>query len=221
MARSKSEAAGPPERERYRHGDLKRALVAAGLELARAGGPDSVVLREATRQAGVVPNAAYRHFASRDELLEAVRSAALAELATAIEGEIRAADQMTAGAPTLVVCQARFGAVGAGYLRFAREQPGLFRTAFAAAAAVRETDATPERAGPGGLNPFQLLGATLDDLMRAGALPAERREGAEYLAWSAVHGMAMLLIDGPMARLPVAETEILGQRLLAMVIRGI
>ena len=54
-----------PTRSTYRHGDLRRALLEAGIELARQGGPEAVVLREATRRAGVVPNAAYRHFASR------------------------------------------------------------------------------------------------------------------------------------------------------------
>jgi AcrR family transcriptional regulator len=74
-------------RSTYRHGDLRRALLDAGIALARDGGPDAVVLREATRRAGVVPNAAYRHFASRDELLQAVRSAALANLAAAMIDE--------------------------------------------------------------------------------------------------------------------------------------
>src|SRR4030088_2432585 len=67
-------------RSTYRHGDLRRALLEAGIALAQAGGPDAVVLREATRRAGVVPNAAYRHFASRMELLRAVRMAALSRL---------------------------------------------------------------------------------------------------------------------------------------------
>src|SRR6185503_924860 len=75
-------------RSTYRHGDLRRALLEAGIELARAGGPDAVVLREATRRAGVVPNAAYRHFASREDLLAAVRSAALASVALAMETEL-------------------------------------------------------------------------------------------------------------------------------------
>src|ERR1700687_1100658 len=83
-----STAIGPPERSTYRHGDLRRVLIEAGVELARDGGPDAVVLREATRRAGVVPNAAYRHFASRRELLQAVRSAALAKLAAAMESEL-------------------------------------------------------------------------------------------------------------------------------------
>jgi AcrR family transcriptional regulator len=52
-------------RNSYRHGDLRRALLEGGIELARVSGPDAIVLREATRRAGVVANAAYRHFASR------------------------------------------------------------------------------------------------------------------------------------------------------------
>ena len=55
-------------------------FVKAGVELARSGGPDAVVLREVTRMVGVVPNAAYRHFADRDALLAAVRAQAVAEL---------------------------------------------------------------------------------------------------------------------------------------------
>jgi AcrR family transcriptional regulator len=57
------------QRRTYRHGDLRRSLLEAGIAMARQGGPDAVVLREATRQAGVVPNAAYRHFASQQALL--------------------------------------------------------------------------------------------------------------------------------------------------------
>src|SRR5262245_39851171 len=73
----------PPARSTYRHGDLRRALLKAGVELARDGGPEAVVLREATRRAGVVPNAAYRHFENRQALLQAVRAAALAAVARA------------------------------------------------------------------------------------------------------------------------------------------
>src|ERR1043165_9389847 len=62
-------------------GAVREGLVAAGLELARTGGPDAVVLREATRMVGVVPNAAYRQFADRDELLAEVCAAAMRELA--------------------------------------------------------------------------------------------------------------------------------------------
>src|SRR5919202_1848072 len=79
---------GPQKRATYRHGDLRRALLQAGIELARAGGPDAVVLREATRRVGVAPSAAYRHFADRQALLEAVCSAAQRELAEVMEAEL-------------------------------------------------------------------------------------------------------------------------------------
>ncbi len=77
------------------------------------------------------------------------------------------------------------------------------------------------RHSPSGLNPFQLLGAALDRLVEAGVLPAERRPGAEYLAWPAVHGFAMLVIDGPLRRFTPAQTHDIGQRVLDMVEKGL
>ncbi|QNP59286.1 WHG domain-containing protein [Paenacidovorax monticola] len=206
-----------PARSTYRHGDLRRALLEAGIALARDGGPDAVVLREATRRAGVVPNAAYRHFAGRPELLAAVRAAALAAVAEAMEAEIAG---VPATLPPLAQARATVRAVGTAYMRFALAETGLFRTAFAPAGPV-EGDADPAKAGRSGLNPFQLLGAALDRLVEAGAMPPERRPGAEYLAWSAVHGMALLVIDGPLRGIDGAAAQALGQRLLDMVERGL
>lgn len=204
-------------RSTYRHGDLRRALVEAGIELARAGGPEAIVLREATRRVGVVPNAAYRHFANREALLQAVRAAALAMLATAMEDELAGLRRTRRAADD---ARASLRAVGAAYLRFAQTETGLFRTAFAVPDAV-EGDTDLDKAGSSGLNPFQLLGAALDRMTEAGALPAERRPGAEYLAWSAVHGLALLVIDGPLGRLEAEVTQALQQRLLMMVENGL
>jgi len=75
----------PSPRTRPR-GAVRSALVEAGVALARSGGPDAVVLREVTRTVGVVPNAAYRHFASHMELLQAVRSVALSRCGGAGRG---------------------------------------------------------------------------------------------------------------------------------------
>jgi AcrR family transcriptional regulator len=206
-----------PQRSTYRHGDLRRALLDAGIELARADGPDAVVLREATRRAGVVPNAAYRHFASRDDLLQAVRAASLAALATAMEAELA---RLGRGRRGKQYAQASLRAVGTAYLRFAQAEPGLFRTAFSVGDAV-EGDLDPAKAGSSGLNPFQLLGAALDRMVDAGVLPAQRRPGAEYLAWSAVHGLSLLVIDGPLRTLGPQQTQGLAERLLEMVQKGL
>jgi AcrR family transcriptional regulator len=207
----------PPERGTYRHGDLRRALLEAGIQLARAGGPDAVVLREATRRAGVVPNAAYRHFANRWELLQAVRSAALSALAVAMEAQLARLPEGTSPADSAL---ATLRAIGTAYLRFAQEETGLFHTAFVISDETRG-EPIPAKAGNSGLNPFQLLGAALDRLVEAGVLPPERRPGAEYLAWAAVRGLAMLLTDGPLRRLTAAERDAIGQRLLDMVEKGL
>lgn len=212
-----SAATGPPVRSTYRHGDLRRALLDAGVELARHGGPGAVVLREATRRAGVVPNAAYRHFASRHDLLQAVRSAALANLAAAMESELAG---LPASGDPADLARARLRAVGTAYLRFAQRETGLFRTGFGVPGDP-PTGPDPDKAGPGGRSPFELLGDALDCLVAAGALPPGRRPGAEYLAWSTVHGLAMLVIDGPLHRLPAMQVEDIGQRLLDMVEKGL
>ncbi|TCT08603.1 TetR/AcrR family transcriptional regulator [Paralcaligenes ureilyticus] len=213
----KANVSRPPARSTYRHGDLRHALLEAGIDLARAGGPDAIVLREATRRAGVVPNAAYRHFASRHELLQAVRAAALSELAVAMETELAGLHQ---GKNPVEFARASVRAVGTAYLRFAQTETGLFRTAFAATDPV-EQDTDPAKTGATGLNPYQLLGLALDRLVKAGVLAPNRRADAEYLAWSAVHGLAMLIIEGPLHNLTPAQTAVVGQRLLDMVEKGL
>jgi AcrR family transcriptional regulator len=206
-----------PARTTFRHGDLHRALLAAGVELARTGGPAAVILREATRRAGVAPNAAYRHFSSHAELLAAVRAHALSQLARAIEAEIAAIPPRRRGA---ALARAHLRAVGVGYLTFALHQPGLFRTAFSNTQPVAG-DSDKAKTGASGLNPFQLLSRALDLMTLHGLLPQRRRASAEYLAWSAVHGLAFLVIDGPLHSASPAEIAALSERLIHMVEKGL
>src|SRR6202048_4942955 len=161
-------------------GAVRDGLVAAGLELARTGGPDAVVLREATRMVGVVPNAAYRHFVDRDELLAAVCVAAMGELAA----------RMTAGVARVrgkygdaAAAGRRLGAIGTAYLEFAREEPGWFATAFA----VPQPHAygAPDEVTARDSSPLGQLRTVLDELVDAGVLSRERRDGIEYPIWSA------------------------------------
>jgi AcrR family transcriptional regulator len=176
-----------------------------------------VVLREVTRRAGVVPNAAYRHFASRHELLQAVRSAALSALAVAMETELA---RVRRGRDPADYARACLRSIGTGYLRFAQEQEGLYRAAWAIPDAAPGAP-DPSKAGNSGLSPFQLLGAALDRMVETGVLPPERRRGAEFLAWAAVRGLAMLIIDGPLRKLSRKQRDEIGRRLLDMVEKGL
>ncbi len=204
-------------RKTYRHGDLRRTLLNSAIELAKESGPDAIVLREATRRAGVVPNAAYRHFENRAALFDAVRESALSAMAAAMEKRLTALGPERDG---IEYARATLRAVGVGYLHFAHKETGLFRTAFAVQFDLSSILGHVQAKKPG-RNPFQLLSASLDRLERCGGLPGERRPDAEYLECSAVHGMAMLSIDGPLRRRPVKQLHAMGQRLLDMVERGL
>src|SRR5258708_31190394 len=77
---------------------------------------------------GVVPNAAYRHFADRDELLAAVSTAAMRELAARMAAGVARVRGKHGDAGA---ARRRLRAIGRAYLEFAHEEPGLFTTAFA------------------------------------------------------------------------------------------
>lgn len=192
-------------RSTYHHGHLRDALVDAGSRLAARSGPDGVTVRAAAKTVGVTPTAAYRHFDGQAELLDAVKSAALARLANYVETAIAAVDDPD---PSTAAVQ-RLRASGEAYVRFAVEQPGQFQVAFCQAAAPREARA------------FQLLEATLDELESLGRLTAESRPGAEYVAWAVVHGLAQLSLSGPLADLGPGERGALVDKALGVLVHGL
>ena len=204
------------ERRRRPRGAVRDGLVAAGLELARTGGPDAVVLREATRMVGVVPNAAYRHFADRDELLAAVCTAAMRELADRMAAGV-ARVHGTYGDPA--AARRRLGAIGTAYLEFACEEPGLFAAAFALpqqhAYGAPDDETGQER------TPLGHLRTALDELVDAGVLDRRRRDGIEYPIWSAVHGLAVLTGQGPLRDVPAATRHHLEELTLTFIDEGL
>jgi AcrR family transcriptional regulator len=204
------------ERRRRPRGAVRDGLVAAGLELARTGGPDAVVLREATRMVGVVPNAAYRHFADRDELLAAVCTAAMRELATRMAAGV-ARVRGPYGDPA--AARDRLRAIGVAYLEFAHEEPGLFATAFALPQ-QHAYDASDGGTGPERM-PLDQLRAALDELVDAGVLDRRRRDGAEYPIWSSVHGLAVLTGAGPLRDVPEATRRHLEELTFAFLEEGL
>ena len=204
------------ERRRRPRGAVRDGLVAAGLELARTGGPDAVVLREATRMVGVVPNAAYRHFADRDELLAAVCAAAMDELAARMAAGVARVPGRH-GDPD--AARGRLGAIGTAYLAFAREQPGLFATAFALpqqhAYGVPDDGAGPDR------TPLGQLRTALDELVDAGLLDRSRRDGIEYPVWATVHGLAVLAGSGPLRDVPETARHHLDELIFGFIQDGL
>jgi hypothetical protein len=106
-----------------------------------------------------------------------------------------------------------------GYLSFALNEPGMFRTAFSVPPAIHEHNQA--NTASLGLNPYQLLSLALDRMQNAGLLSKANRQGAEFLAWSAVHGLALLALEGPLIPMPREDILALAQRLVLMVERGL
>lgn len=190
-------------------GAVRDGLIAAGLELARTGGPDAVVLREATRIVGVVPNAAYRHFADRDELLAAVCAAAMDELGARMAAAV-ARVPGERGDPDAAFW--RLAAIGQAYLEFAREEPGVFATAYALPDQHAYT--VPDGASGPDESPLGQLRDVLDELVEAGLMAAGKREGVEFPVWSTVHGLAVLIGQGPLRAAPEEDVKRLTDRVL-------
>ncbi|MGW4245626.1 TetR/AcrR family transcriptional regulator [Nocardia sp. NPDC004722] len=192
-----------PDRSRsYHHGSLRAALIDAGIALAAEGGPDRVVLREVARAAGVSHSAAYRHFADREALLAEVSRHARGELAAEMRDRLARIEDP----------RGRLHAVGTAYIDFALARTGLFRTAFGNPAATAPSDPADD--------PHRILGQVLDETLAAGLMDPELRPGADIAAWSAVHGLAALLLDGS---LPTTRGEIDAavSRVLGLVNRGL
>jgi AcrR family transcriptional regulator len=209
-----SEASGRPGR-----GELKATLLAHGIALAREGGPAAVSLRDVQRRAGVSNAAAYRHYADREALLVAISAHASAEMARTMERELAAVPSTVDPA---VDARARFRATGSAYLHFALAEAGLFAVAFLPDAHRGKPDApSPEARGASGLGPFQLLGRCVDELVATGVVSPQRRAYTAVAAWAAVHGLAELLLDGPLVAFDPEQRAAAIERLLDIVAAGI
>lgn len=169
-------------RASYHHGDLRAALVAAGLAILEEGVDPSVLsLREAARRAGVSAMAPYRHFDDKDALLAALATVGFERLGAAL----RAADVGDDG-------RAALRAQGVAYVAFACAHPALFRLMFGARSPSK-TGAllAAERAT------FDVLAGRVAGLM--GAASAETVADEALAKWALVHGLAMLAVDGQLA----------------------
>ena len=165
----------------YHHGDLRAALVKAGLDLLETQSAEGLSLREVARQVGVSPTAVYRHFPNKQSLLYALCEHAADGLYAAQDAAMKAAGGGPAG----------FAATGQAYVRYALANPSLFRL-------LMTTKPPTEMLDPDGTYvdaAMALLRRNVASVLPPGA-PADLHMAAVTLAWSQVHGMAMLMLDG-------------------------
>lgn len=160
----------------YHHGDLREELVTAALALMREEGEDAASLRAVARRVGVSAMAPYRHFADKAALMEAVAERGFGLLA----------ERLMAGDAPGTTPEESFAGQGAAYVAFAREQPQLFRLMFGIVKPKPDT-----ALGDAANRAYGIL------TTRAASLSGKlSTEDLALMAWSLVHGLAVLIING-------------------------
>lgn len=212
---AKSSSAKPrrraPAPKPYHHGDLRRVLIDAALQLVGEGGAEAVSVREAARRAGVSPGAPFRHFPSRDALMQAVAEEAQRRFRTEIEAALAAAPADPLG---------RFRCLGLAYLRWAMRNPTHFEII-----SSRRLFDHDKAAGISRDNAelIELTERTLAEAFAAGQLRPVELKQVEIAGRALVYGFARMNIDGHFPRWGVAgsEAEQTAEAILDLFIEGI
>ena len=166
------------QREGYHHGNLRAALLEAALAVLLESGPDALSLRRVAERAGVSSSAPYNHFRNKEALLTELAADRRARAGEAFRAALAAADTP----------EAKLRALGRAYVDYALAHRAEFRLMFGGAL----------RTGAAG----DALGAPILELFRGPLRDAGLRgtdlDDAAVAAWSLVHGLAQLVIDGPL-----------------------
>src|SRR5215510_4108231 len=173
-----------PDRE-YHHGDLRRALVDAAAALASEKGLAGLSLREAARSAGVSHAAPYHHFKDKAALLAAVAEEGFLRFDAFQRRSLRSASRSPA---------ARLRALGKAYIHFAIKNPHYFRVMFRKDLVGPEITPSLRRTAYQTFDRlFEVVGDCLGSSSETEVMPLA------ITAWSLVHGLASLWLDGPLS----------------------
>jgi AcrR family transcriptional regulator len=186
----------PPAPKPYHHGDLRRVLIDAALQLAADGGAAAVSVREAARRAGVSPGAPFRHFGSRDALMTAVAEEAQrrfrAEIETAL-AEVPADDPLR-----------RFRSFGLAYLRWAMRNPAYFEIISSGRYFDHDGAANLSRDNA---ELIAMAERMLAEAFAKGALRTSELKPVLIAGRALVYGFARMNIDGHFPRWGIADAE--------------
>lgn len=154
---------------------------------------------------------AYWHFKDRADLLLAVGRRATADLANALDEAIHGPRQGTAS-DLEAICLA--------YMHFAKDHPGLFRAVVWSSSIEELLQPSPAARGRSGLAAFEILQHAVRDAIGGGASGLSVDDVSIHV-WAASHGLAVLLMDSPLADLPEAEQERLRRQHACVVLESI
>ena len=198
------------EEKSYHHGDLRNALVAAGLQVLSEQGAEALNLREVARKAGVSHAAPYRHFADKDALIAAIAIDGFRKLENQLRKSSDSRKRTTAS---------KLVALGQAYVQFALNHIDHFRVMFTL---HREREIYPEL-HIASKACFNVLVSTLAEAQAKGDLHVGDPVLMSEILWSSLHGMAMLLSNGQitLSDLRIGSADELTRRHVEWILNGL
>jgi AcrR family transcriptional regulator len=173
-----------PKKKTYHHGDLKNALIKAGVEILAKDGVAGLSLRKVAGRAGVSHSAPYSHFEDKQALIAAISTEGFRQL---YERVSKVADRFLDQPSKLLVETAW------AYVQFAMDDPDRFKVMFSAVL-EKEKD-YPEFVSESQRN-FQLVRKIIEVNQAAGVLRSGPSDLIALSAWGIVHGFVMLWLEG-------------------------
>ena len=212
LAKPRRRTSRAPAPKPYHHGDLRRVLIDAALQLVGEGDPDAVSVREVARRAGVSPGAPFRHFPSRDALMNAVAE----EAQRRFRAEIEAALSKAPAGDAL----GRFRCLGLAYLRWALKNPTHFEIISSRRFFDHDKAASVSQDNT---ELIDLTERTLAEAFAQGQLRATDLKQVQIAGRALVYGFARMNIDGHFPRWGVAgaNAEHTAEGILDLFIEGI
>jgi AcrR family transcriptional regulator len=165
----------------YHHGDLRAALVSAGIELLEAGDFNAVTVRAVARKVGVSHAAPARHFPTAVSFSAAIATVGYQRLADALDTGAAGRDPLDG-----------FREMGRAYVRFAVMHPQWYRAIFHPSLADKRDHVELRNASA---DAFDRLRTGINRAIEAGSVRHDSVDVLALTVWSTVHGLATLLID--------------------------
>jgi AcrR family transcriptional regulator len=167
----------------YHHGDLKNALIQAGVDILARDGIGALSLRSVARKAGVSHSAPYAHFPDKQALIAAISTEGFHRLYTQLE----AAAQPLASNP-----QKQIVACARAYLNFAVQERDIFNIMFSGV--LEQEKAYPDFVEISKAT-STLLADIVSECQKAGIFPNGQTDLFAVAIWGQLHGIVSLALE--------------------------
>jgi len=187
-----------PKKKTYHHGDLKNALIKAGVEILAKDGVSGLSLRKVASRAGVSHTAPYAHFTDKQSLIAAISTEGFRQLYERVNVVVE--EYKTK--PSIQLVETAWA-----YVQFALDDRDRFKVMFSGV--LEKEKEYPEFVEESHRN-FQLVKTVVEANQAAGVLQSGPSDLVALSAWCMIHGFIMLLLEGQISHTALEQRDLRG-----------